>query len=80
MTKGLQDQLAGLTTRLEEANRTMSEFDNNKKRMSSENMELLRQVITNWGFIFIGDRGAHQLLGLYGSHQVFSSTLHFFLL
>nr|UEK51607.1 MHC muscle-like protein 2 [Parasacculina yatsui] len=44
MTKGLQDQLAGLTTRLEEANRTMSEFDNNKKKMSSENMDLLRQL------------------------------------
>ncbi|XP_043208682.1 myosin heavy chain, muscle-like isoform X1 [Amphibalanus amphitrite] len=43
-TKALQEQLASINSKLEEANRTLGDFDTSKKKLAMENSDLLHEV------------------------------------
>ena len=43
----LQEQLTSINSKLEEANRTLGDFDTAKKKLAMENSDLLHEVCTN---------------------------------
>ena len=40
----LQEQLANINSKLEEANRTLGDFDTSKKKLAMENSDLMHEV------------------------------------
>lgn len=48
MNKILQQQINEITSKLDEANRTLNDFDASKKKLTIENSEYSRQVCRSW--------------------------------